>query len=163
MEFFNELGKKITNASNATVNYTKKITEVSKLKDLIAKENTAVSALYEDLGKKYFEAHIEDCEEFSDEIEKLKTHLSTIVDLKEQVKELNKGNVCPKCGAKIKKNAAFCSTCGAKIEPIEEDQEPKEAEKEVENPVVEEAIEEEEKQEETKELVEETESLEEEK
>ena len=38
-----------------------------------------------------------------------------IASLQEQLRDLKKVALCPKCGAEVDREAAFCSTCGAEM------------------------------------------------
>ena len=124
MEFFDKLGKKASEAYKMTADKTGKIAKETKIKFRIGELKSQINDIYEEIGKKVYEKHVEkeeisienDLEEqctkidvFSDEIESL---LKECLELKDKKQ-------CPKCFKEIEKNAKFCPSCGAKQEEIE--------------------------------------------
>ncbi len=103
----NDLGKMAQNAGDVTkMHYDKKVKEGELIK------------LYEKLGRKYYEAHKEDDDE---DIKEITATILRIQELADQVMEKKGGKACPKCGAVIKNDAAFCHVCGEKVSDIFED------------------------------------------
>lgn len=112
MGFLSELGKK-------TSQTTEKITKETKLKIKINDTKRKISDLYEEIGKKVYEAHIregkacinsdiEACCARVDELSK------EIEDARLEILKLNKKRLCVKCSAEIEENALFCPKCGEK-------------------------------------------------
>lgn len=62
-----------------------------------------------------------------DEIQNLKNDLAAVNELLAAAKNLM---ICPVCTAVIAKDSMFCNKCGTKIEPAEEQAEPKQEETE---------------------------------
>lgn len=117
MGFFNEIGKKTTEA-------TSKITKETKLKLKINESKNKISDLYEEIGKKVYEKHVREenisiKEELQEECEKIDNLSKEIEEARREILKLNNKRQCPECYAEIEKDAAFCSKCGHKLEAIE--------------------------------------------
>ena len=124
MSFFNDLGKKISDASQGAVAKTKDFTDVKKLNMAIREEERKVEDGYIVLGKAYFDAHKENGDDsFKDQIATIEESLNKIKKLERQIGEIKGIRKCPNCGLEVTKEAAFCSACGTAIpvpEPVEE-------------------------------------------
>ena len=115
MGFFNDIGKKTTEA-------TSKITKETKLKLKMSENKGKISDLYEAIGKKVYEKHVREenisiKDELQEECEKIDELTKQIEEARQEVLKLNKKRQCSKCYAEIEKDAAFCSKCGTKQEP----------------------------------------------
>ena len=117
MGFFNEIGKKTSEA-------TSKITKETKLKLKINENKNKISDLYEEIGKKVYEKHVREenisiKEELQEECSKIDVLSKEIEEARKEILKLNNKRQCPKCYAEIEKEAAFCSKCGQKLENVE--------------------------------------------
>lgn len=117
MGFFNEIGKKTSEA-------TSKITKETKLKIKINDNKNKISDIYEEIGKKVYEKHVREenisiKEELQEECSKIDALSKEIEGARKEILELNNKRQCPKCYAEIEKEAAFCSKCGQKLENVE--------------------------------------------
>lgn len=118
MGFFNEIGKKTTEA-------TSKITKETKLKLKINENKNKISDLYEEIGKKVYEKHVREenitiKEDLQEECGKIDALSKEIEEARKEILRLNNKRQCPICYAEIEKDAAFCSKCGHKLEAITE-------------------------------------------
>lgn len=128
MGFFNNLGKKTSEATN-------KITKETKLKLKINENKNKITDIYEEIGKKVYEKHTR--EENISIKEELETECSKIDELSKEIEEarkeilkLNNKKQCSNCYAEIEKDAVYCSKCGQKlqtVEVVEPEQVPEEA------------------------------------
>ena len=139
MDFFDKLGKKATEAYKVTADKTGKIAKETKLKFKIGELKSKIEDIYEEIGRKVYEKHVqkeeisandllEECkqiDEMSNEIEKIRQECLELKDKKQ----------CPKCFKEIDKNMKFCPECGAK----QEEENAREVEV-IENPQVQEEI-----------------------
>lgn len=117
MAFFEELGKKITQTSQGVVQKTKDTAEVLRLNSIISDEEKGINALYNQIGKKYFELHGDSAEEaFVSLVEEIKNAKNRVNEYSEQVKKLKGVVSCPHCGADVQYGMMFCSTCGSRME-----------------------------------------------
>ncbi len=117
MGFFNEIGKKTSEA-------TSKITKETKLKLKINDNKNKISDIYEEIGKKVYEKHVreEDIsikEELQEQCGKIDALSKEIENARKEILKLNNKRQCPQCYAEIEKEAAFCSKCGQKLEDVE--------------------------------------------
>ena len=114
MSFFDDLGKKLSQAGQTAVQKTKEMADIAKLNSAISDEEKRIDDNYLQIGKLYVSLH--DAEHEAEG--KIKGYRQQIKDIKGIVK-------CEKCGAEVSKDAAFCSACGApmpKEEPVVEPQ-----------------------------------------
>ena len=139
MDFFDKLGKKATEAYKVTADKTGKLAKETKLKFKMGELKSKIEDIYEEIGKKVYEKHVqkeeisandllEECKQIDDlsnEIEKIRHEC---LDLKDK-------KVCQKCFKEIDKTMKFCPECGAK----QEEENAREV-KVIENPQVQEEI-----------------------
>ena len=123
MDFFDKLGKKATKAWKFTADKTGKLAKETKLKFKMGELKSKIEDIYEEIGKKVYEKHVqkeeisanvllEECkqiDELSNEIEKIRQECLALKDKKQ----------CSKCFKEIDKNMKFCPECGAKQEEEE--------------------------------------------
>lgn len=117
MAFFDELGKVLSDKSKEAANRVKDITGVLQLKSKLSAEKDKINKAYITLGKAYYERHEgEPDEEFTEEFLTIQAGLVKITSLEDEIAELEGTRVCAECGAKVEKDAAFCSKCGAPMD-----------------------------------------------
>ena len=110
MGFFNDIGKKTSEA-------TSKIAKETKLKMKINENKGKIKELYEEIGKKVYEKHVREenviiKEELAEECAKLDGLCKEIEEARKEILTLNQKKVCSNCYAEIEKEAQFCPKCG---------------------------------------------------
>ena len=119
MAFFDELGKVISDKSKEAANRVKDITGVLQLKSKLSAEKDKINKAYITLGKAYYDRHEGELEgKFADEFHTIQAGLVKIASLEDEIAELEGTRVCAECGAKVEKNAAFCSRCADGFDDI---------------------------------------------
>lgn len=116
MTVFEELGKNLTKAGEATVQKAKEVAEFTKINAKILELKGKLDKAYIEVGKQYVAAHP------ANEEEEMKSVVEAVYELEDQLKELRKQlqdlkgtTSCANCGAECDANAAFCSKCGAEL------------------------------------------------
>lgn len=151
MGFFNNLGKKASEAYKVTADKTSKIAKETKLRMQVADYKSQINDLYKEIGEVVYKKHSEDSKNsITKELEEKCTKIDELTaqidaNLKECLKLKDK-RTCPKCNSEVDKNVQFCPNCGEKLEPVVEEKEEEEPAKEAE--VVEDKKEEDKKEEE---------------
>lgn len=128
MEFLDKLGKKASEAYKITADKTGKLAKETKLKFKIGDLRTKISDLYEEIGKKVYEAHIREDEEEKDGIKeelkslcvKIDVLSDEIEDLLKQCLELKDRKQCKNCYTEMDKEYEYCPKCGAKQDEMSE-------------------------------------------
>lgn len=119
MAFFEQIGKKISDASQGVATQTKNFAETTRLSGAISDNEKKIGRLYADLGKAYYDAHAHDAEaEQRQIIEEINALFADIEAKKEEIKQIKGVTKCPNCGADIPLNAVFCSSCGHKADEV---------------------------------------------
>lgn len=114
MAFFDDLGKKLSQAGQNMAQKTKDFSEVNKLNSAISSEEKKINNIYLQLGKEYYDRHTNDSEAcFEQFVSAIKASETQIATLRQQIQDIKGITRCEKCGADILNNAAFCSSCGA--------------------------------------------------
>lgn len=120
MGFFDDFGKKISDASQGAIAKTKDFADVAKLNSNISDEERRINNAYQQMGELYFERHPEDFEDcFTEHYAVIRESLSKITDYRKQITNIKGVVKCPNCGAEVPKDSAFCSACGTQV-PKEE-------------------------------------------
>lgn len=122
MAFFDDLGKKFSQTGQDVVQKTKDTAEIMKINKAISEDQKRLEFIFTELGKAYFNAHPNDYDPtFGDFFSEINAANNRIADANERIKQLKGIVPCPKCGADVPVNAAFCSACGysmPKPEPV---------------------------------------------
>lgn len=127
MSFFDDLGKKLSQAGQTAAQKTKEIAETAKLNSQISDEEKKINDFYLQIGKLYVSLHNEDYEADFDELVKgLHESENRVKECRQQIKDIKGVTMCEKCGAEVSSGAAFCSTCGAPM-PVASPAEPETA------------------------------------
>ncbi len=115
MDFFDNLRDKLASTGKDVSDKAKETAAIAKLKTQISMEESKLKGLYADLGKAYYEnPEDENIQAYKDSIAAVKEVLARYEEELSNVKGLK---TCKNCGAKMAKEALFCSKCGAKNEP----------------------------------------------
>ena len=124
MAFFDDLGKKLTQAGQTAAQKTKEIAEIAKLNSQISDEDKRIESNYSQIGKLYVTLHGENCEsDFTEMISAIRESEKKIAEYRQQISDIKGIVKCEKCGAEVANGAAFCSACGAPmpvVAPVEE-------------------------------------------
>ena len=120
MDFFNKLGKKATEAYKVTADKTGKIAKETKLKFRMGELKSKIEDIYEEIGKKVYEKHVQK-EEISEdavleECKQIDEMSNEIEKIRKECLELRDKKICQKCFKEIDKNMKFCPECGAQQE-----------------------------------------------
>ena len=124
MDFFDKLGKKASEAYKVTADKTGKIAKETKLKFKMGELKSKIEDIYEEIGKKVYEKHVQK-EEISindllEECKQIDEMSEKIEKIRQECLELKDKKQCSKCFKEIDKNMKFCPECGAKQEDEEE-------------------------------------------
>ncbi|MGO5052771.1 zinc ribbon domain-containing protein [Lachnospiraceae bacterium LCP25S3_G4] len=135
-EFFEDLGKKITETAETVGKKTEEMVEIQRIRSQIRTMERNNDRDWVDLGKMIYERfkdgavidgeYLELCQEIGKRVDSITEFEKQIADLK------GMGN-CEKCHARVSKDMVYCPNCGART--YEEDQDMK-----VTTPVSEEVI-----------------------
>ncbi len=86
MGFFNDLGKKVADASQSALEQGKDMVEITKLKSSISDEEKKIKKTYEAIGKYYYETLKDSpAEGFEGFIDEIKAAESKIEELNKQI------------------------------------------------------------------------------
>lgn len=133
MAFFDDLSKKLTQAGQATIQKTKEIADITRINSNISDEEKRISNFYTEIGKLYFSLHSEDFEsDFAGMFDGINVSKDKIKELRNELEQIKGVKRCPNCGAEVSNESVFCSGCGEKMPPEEQEA--------VEEPSVEEAL-----------------------
>lgn len=116
MAFFDDLGKKISQAGQTTIQKTKDMAEISRLNSMIAELEGVVESNYCQIGKLYVALNPDSySENFSGMIGTIADAEARIQEMRDQVLAL-KGLVrCATCGAEVSAMSVYCDGCGAEM------------------------------------------------
>lgn len=116
-ELFNKIGEKLSAAGADVTQKAKDASAVISLKNKIREEENKEKLIYQEIGRKYFEAHKADEDDpYIADIQSVFAAKAGIETLRDQLKEIKGVEFCPACGAEIDKNTIFCPKCGNKVQ-----------------------------------------------
>lgn len=116
MAFFEQLGKRITDAGQGVAQQTKNLADVTRLNSSISEKERRILQLYQTIGQNYYDKHRED--QGAEErpiIDQINALQQEIFQCREEIKQIKGVMKCPSCGADIPLHAAFCNACGTKV------------------------------------------------
>lgn len=117
MEFFNKIGKKASEAYDATAKKTGELAKEAKLRMKINENKSNINDLYKEIGKKVYEKHVREDDvciksEIEEECSKIDALSAEIEESLKSILELKNKKQCIKCHAELDLDAVFCSKCG---------------------------------------------------
>ncbi len=116
MAFFEQLGKRLSDAGQDVAQKTKNLADVTQLNSANSDKEKQIKQLMFDLGKAYFENHKNDpTAENVEKIQSIKNLYVEIHENHEKIKQIKGIVKCDNCGADVPVNATFCNGCGAKV------------------------------------------------
>lgn len=119
MAFFEDFGKKLSQASQTAVQKTKEMTDIARLNGAITEQEKKQADTYFEIGRLYVSKHPEDYEPvFASMIAALRDSETKINEYRQQIQDIKGVVKCENCGAEIGNNVAFCSSCGAKAPAV---------------------------------------------
>lgn len=116
MAFFEQIGKRITDAGQNVAQQTKDLADVTKLSNAISEREKKISQLFLLIGQSYYEGHKDDpVAEDLEKIAEINSLYTEIFANREKIKQIKGVTKCENCGADVPLNAAFCNSCGTKV------------------------------------------------
>ena len=118
MAFLEQLGKRLSDAGQGAAQQAKNFTDVTRLNSAISDKEKKITQLYASIGQAYYQRHRSDPDaEELQQIEAVNALFAEIAQCQEEIKQIKGIVKCPSCGADVPLQAAFCNSCGAKMEP----------------------------------------------
>lgn len=122
MAFFEQIGKRLTDAGQNVAQQTKDLADVTKLNSAISEKEKKISQLFLVIGQSYYEGHKnDDSAEELEKIAEINTLYAEILESREKIKHIKGVVKCENCGADVPLGASFCNACGTKVNRSEAD------------------------------------------
>lgn len=116
MDFFEKIGKRITDMGSTVAQNTKNFADTTSLQKGISDSKKKIEQLYAAIGKAYYENHKNDpAAEEAASISEITALFAQIEENNEKIKLLKGVTKCPNCGEDIAPDALFCNNCGTKV------------------------------------------------
>lgn len=116
MDFFEKLGKRISDMGSAVAQNTKNLADTASLQKANSDNKKKIEQLYAAIGKAYYENHKNDSTaEEAAAMAEITALLAQIEENDEKIKQLKGVTKCESCGADVPADAAFCNNCGTKV------------------------------------------------
>lgn len=119
MDFFDKLGKKVSETYNVASEKTSKLAKEAKLKIAISETEEKVEEEYKKIGKAVYEKYVNNRDEevalgFIEEFKNIDQYEESIKKAKKEILDLKDKKKCEKCGTEYETKFDFCPSCGAK-------------------------------------------------
>ena len=122
MDFFTEMKRSLESTGKQVAKKTKDFSESLQLKSKIAAEKDALETMYRSIGRQVYEhATEEEAERFAEEFLSIQKTLKRKAELEEELAALEGAVYYEECGAKLDRNAVFCSRCGSRVQAWRDD------------------------------------------
>ena len=122
MAFFDELSRTLSDKGKEAAQKARDGASVLQMKMQIASEKGKLKELYGAVGAVYYKKHRDDEDtEFGDLFREIGNVLTNVAVLEEKVQKMEGAQVCPNCKKVMKKDALFCSWCGAALKTEDEE------------------------------------------
>jgi len=115
-ELFGDFGKKVVEKTQEATEKAKQMAESVKLKSLISDEEKTINSAYTQIGKRCCEIHNDESDQIiMNQLVEIKDAQEKIKGYTEQLNQLKGTMNCSNCSAEIAAEAAFCASCGNKM------------------------------------------------
>lgn len=112
MGFFDDLGKKVSDAGQKTIQKTKEMSDIAKFNSMITEEEKKIVNNYYQIGKLYVSTRTNYEEAFQGMVENIKESEGRILECRKQIQDIKGVIRCEKCGAEVQKGMPYCTSCG---------------------------------------------------
>lgn len=124
MDFFDKLGKKVSDTYNSASEKTGKLARETKLRMMISETRENQKQLFENLGQEFYKKFLNRRDEevaigFIEGFKEIDKSEEVIKDYENEILTLKGLQNCPKCGEPFNINFDFCPKCGYKHEEEE--------------------------------------------
>lgn len=117
MAFLDDMDRKLSQLGQSALRKTKDMSESMRLSGEIREEEEKQKELCRKIGEYIYENHIGPIDEQIDSwCVEITQSRERIVQSREQIQILKGTSSCPRCGSPIASDAAFCSSCGCRID-----------------------------------------------
>ncbi len=112
MTFFNDIGKKISQAGHEAVEKTKDMAEITRLNSVIKEKNEQADEIFRKLGEAYFNRHRNDAEPaLKPMVAELISVKNVIAESENAVAEIKGVRRCPHCDEEVEDGLTVCPYC----------------------------------------------------
>lgn len=121
-DFFEDLGKKISETAEAVSKKTEEVVEIQKLKNQVRGLERSNERDLMDLGKMTYEKFSEGeviAPEFSEVCDGIQSREEEITACSKKIAELKGTSLCENCKYPLEQEMDFCPKCGHKVEKEE--------------------------------------------
>ena len=118
-DFFEDLGKKISETAEAVSKKTEEVVEIQKLKNQVRGLERSNERDLMDLGKMVYDKFSEGeviAPEFSEVCDEIQSREEEITACTKKIADLKGTALCDKCKYPLEQDMAFCPKCGHKVE-----------------------------------------------
>lgn len=116
MAFFEQIGRKITDAGQGVAQQTKNLTETTRLNAKIAENKKKMSQLLFEMGQDYYKKHRKDRDNEEQEyIDRVNELFREIIECQKEIEQIKTADVCKVCGSRIVEGSSFCMGCGTRL------------------------------------------------
>lgn len=116
MAFFDNMKGILTQAGQTTVQKTKDLSEIARLKAQVMGAEKQINDLYGKLGYEIYVAYSQSPMPEGEAIIKQLNDLHANIEAwKAQIKVISTVELCPQCGAKLNRDMPFCTNCGTRV------------------------------------------------
>lgn len=120
MAFFDSISKKVSEASQSTIQKAKELSDVTKYNSMISEEEKKMNSIYLQIGKLYVSMYANHAgEEFAGLIVGITESEEKIAEYRKQIQIIKGIRRCEQCGAEVSKDALYCISCGAAMPKME--------------------------------------------
>lgn len=118
MAFFDEIGKRVSEAGQKTMRKTNDMMDTARINSQITDEEKKLNTFYNQLGKLFYLKHKDERDlelSYAELVNFITESENKISTYKKQIQTIKGMQKCSSCGAEVPKDAAFCIACGAAI------------------------------------------------
>lgn len=116
MAFFEQIGRRITNAGQEVAQQTKNLTEITRLNAKISENKKKMSQLLFEMGQDYYLKHKRETDnEEQNYINRVNELFREVMDFQDEIERIKTADVCKVCGSRIVEGSCFCMSCGARL------------------------------------------------
>jgi uncharacterized membrane protein YvbJ len=113
-EKLDNIGEKLQKTGKEAMNKTKDLAEIAKLSLAEKKAKKKILEAYAKIGREYVKLNLDNAERIMpEEFDVISAAEAEIKAIVARVRELKGMVLCPKCGAEMDEDVAFCEKCGA--------------------------------------------------